>query len=66
MKTCSMRGWSTSHFWVLLLVWLPRLSAMTVMVPVGLACYKQAEELLPVGTVARRGAHGDLLAVADA
>jgi hypothetical protein len=37
MKACRMRGWSTSQVRVLTLVWLDRLSVITMMVPAGLA-----------------------------
>jgi hypothetical protein len=38
MKACWMRGWSASQVRVLQLLWLERLSVITTMVPVGLAC----------------------------
>jgi hypothetical protein len=38
MKACWMRGWSASQVRVEALVWLDRLSVITVMVPAGLAC----------------------------
>jgi hypothetical protein len=37
MKVCWMRGWSASQVRVLALVWLDRLSVITMMVPAGLA-----------------------------
>jgi len=37
MKACWMRGWSASHVRVLALLWLDRLSVITMMVPAGLA-----------------------------
>jgi hypothetical protein len=37
MKACWMRGWSASQVRVEKLVWLERLSVITMMVPAGLA-----------------------------
>jgi hypothetical protein len=37
MKACWMRGWSASQVRVEELVWLDRLSVITMMVPAGLA-----------------------------
>ena len=37
MKVCWMRGWSVSQVLVETLVWLERLSVITMMVPTGLA-----------------------------
>src|SRR6266487_1131931 len=50
MKACWMRGWSTSQVRVLALLWLERLSVITMMAPSGLAgspaarsCWSPAE-----------------------
>jgi hypothetical protein len=42
MNTCSMRGCSASQARVARLWWLERLSVITAIVPVGLACSSRA------------------------
>jgi len=42
MKVCWMRGWSASQVRVERLVWLDRLSVITMMVPAGLAVWTAA------------------------
>jgi hypothetical protein len=42
MNTCSIRGWLASQARVVRLWWLDRLSVITAIVPVGLACSSRA------------------------